>query len=43
MAPNASEYLPDSQEMHVLELLATTLPEYLPIWQAVHVCASASE
>ena len=43
MAPNAPEYLPDSQEMHVLELLATALPEYLPIWQAVHVCASASE
>jgi hypothetical protein len=42
-APTALEYLPDSQETHVLSLVAVTVLEYLPAGQAVHVCASSYE
>jgi hypothetical protein len=42
-APTTLEYLPDSQETHVLSLVAVTVLEYLPAGQAVHVCASSYE
>jgi hypothetical protein len=42
-APTATEYLPDSHEMHVCSLVAVTVVEYFPAGQAVHVCASSGE
>lgn len=43
LAPAVVEYLPASQETHVAEDVAVTVPEYFPAGHCVHTCASSNE